>query len=85
MPRHKVTAINDALAPVESGMTIAIGGFLTQGLPTALIRGLRDSDVTDLTVYCNGGGCGDDGVVELVRAGKVKTLDHMEQPVAPSA
>ena len=74
MPRNKVTPIEKALSPIESGMTLALGGFVTQGLPLTLIEALRDAAVGDLTIYCNDGGWGDVGVVELVRAGLVRTL-----------
>jgi len=74
VPKNKVMPIEAALPRVESGMTLAIGGFLGQGHPLTLIRAVRDSSVTDLTIYANDGGFGDDGIVELVKAGKVRTL-----------
>jgi acetate CoA/acetoacetate CoA-transferase alpha subunit len=67
-------SIESVMPRIESGMTLALGGFLGQGHPLTLIRALRDSDATDLTIYANDGGFGDEGIVELVKAGKVRTL-----------
>ncbi len=74
MPANKMIPLDEAVARVESGMTLAMGGFLGQGSPLTLIRSLRDGDVEDLTIYANDAGFGDAGIVELIRAGKVRTL-----------
>lgn len=74
MLRNKVTGIAEAISHVESGMSVAIGGFLTQGDPLTLIRALRASEVTDLTIYSCTGGFKNRGVVELVILGKVRKL-----------
>jgi acetate CoA/acetoacetate CoA-transferase alpha subunit len=74
MPVNKMMPLDEAVAHVESGMTLAIGGFLGQGAPLTLIRALRYGDVKDLTIYANDAGFGDAGIVELILAGKVKTL-----------
>ena len=74
MPRNKVIPLDEAIAHVESGMTLAIAGFLGQGAPLTLIRALRDRRVSGLTIYANDAGFGDEGIVELVQAGRVKTL-----------
>jgi len=72
--QNKVVCLADAISKIESGMTVAIGGFLSQGDPLTLIHGLKDSDVTDLTIISCTGGFRDRGVVELVKAGKVRKL-----------
>jgi len=74
MPGNKVIPLDAAVSRIESGMTLAMGGFLGQGAPLTLIRALRDGDASDLTIYANDAGFGDAGIVELVLAGKVKTL-----------
>ena len=70
----KVIPIDEAAARVGSGMTLALAGFLGQGVPLTLIRALKLCDVRDLDIYANDGGFGDDGIVELVRAGMVRRL-----------
>lgn len=74
MPKNKVVGLQEAISRVESGMSIAIGGFLSQGDPLTLIHGLRESDVKDLTIYSCTAGFRDRGIVELVKAGKVRRI-----------
>jgi acetate CoA/acetoacetate CoA-transferase alpha subunit len=72
---NKVMPVEEAVAHVESGATLALGGFLGQGVPLTLIRALKQRPVRDLVLYSNDGGFGDDGVVELVKAGMVRQLN----------
>ena len=72
MALNKMIPIDEAVARVESGMTLALGGFLSQGVPLTLIRALATRPVHDLAIWSNDGGYGDDGVVELVKAGMVR-------------
>ena len=51
----KRTTLDDAVAGVESGMTIGIGGWGSRRKPMAFIRALLRTDVTDLTVVTYGG------------------------------
>lgn len=60
----------EAVASIESGMTIGIGGWGSRRKPMALVRELVRSDVTDLTVVALGGA--DIGL--LAKAGKIKKL-----------
>ena len=70
----KVVPIDEAVARVRPGMTVALGGFLGQGVPLTLVRALLRRGAGDLEVWSNDGGYGDEGVVELVLAGLVRTL-----------
>jgi acetate CoA/acetoacetate CoA-transferase alpha subunit len=74
MLKNKVVGLREAISHVESGMSIAVGGFLSQGDPLTLLRALKESDVEDLTLYSICGGVGDRGIVELVKLGKVRKL-----------
>lgn len=64
----KTTSLDEAVAVIESGMTIGIGGWGSRRKPMALVRALLRTDVTDLTVVTYGGP--DLGL--LCSAGKVK-------------
>lgn len=64
----KRTTLDEAVAAVETGMTIGIGGWGSRRKPMAFIRALLRTDVTDLTVVTYGGP--DLGL--LCSAGKVK-------------
>jgi acetate CoA/acetoacetate CoA-transferase alpha subunit len=74
MPKNKVASVTEAMSYVQSGMTIAIGGFIGQGDPLTLIDELKRMDVGDLTIYANDAGYHERGIVELVRQGKVKRI-----------
>ena len=54
-PRDKRTTIDAAVAGIESGMTIGIGGWGSRRKPMAFVRALLRTDVTDLTVVTYGG------------------------------
>lgn len=66
----KLTSVSDAIASIESGMTIGIGGWGSRRKPMALVRELLRTDVTDLTVVAFGG----PDVGLLAKAGKIKKL-----------
>lgn len=69
MPDKRIE-LSDAVASIESGMTIGIGGWGSRRKPMAIVRELLRSDVTDLTVVSLGG----PDVGLLVAAGKVRKL-----------
>lgn len=66
----KTASIAEAIAGIESGMTIGIGGWGSRRKPMALVRAIAQSDVTDLTVVAFGG----PDVGLLAAAGKIKRL-----------
>ena len=74
MPKNKVVGVAEAMSHVESGMSIAIGGFIGQGDPLTLIDFLKTMDVGRLTIYENDAGFHDRGTVELVNQGKVQRI-----------
>lgn len=51
----KRTTLDDAVASIESGMTIGLGGWGSRRKPMAFVRALLRTDVTDLTVVTYGG------------------------------
>ena len=68
--RNKVITEDQAIATIESGMTIGIGGWGSRRKPMSLVRALLRSNVTDLTVVSYGG----PDVGLLCAAGKVRRL-----------
>jgi acetate CoA/acetoacetate CoA-transferase alpha subunit len=74
VPKNKVVPIEEAMSHIQSGMSIAVGGFIGQGDPLTLIDYLKTMDVGDLTIYENDAGYRDRGVVELVKQGKIKKI-----------
>jgi len=68
--RDKRTTLDDAVAQIESGMTIGIGGWGSRRKPMAFVRALLRTGVTDLTVVSYGG----PDVGLLCSAGKLAKL-----------
>jgi len=66
----KRLSARDAVAQIEDGMTIGIGGWGPRRKPMALVREILRSDLKDLTVVAYGGA----DVGMLCAAGKVKKL-----------
>lgn len=59
---------------VRDGMTIAVGGFGLSGNPTNLIRALRDTGVTDLTIVSNNMGVDGKGLGLLLENRQVRKV-----------
>ncbi len=69
--RPVLASLDEALAVVQDGATIGIGGAVTAGHPMALVRALARRGVRDLTVVAPVGGI---EVDLLIAAGCVKTV-----------
>lgn len=65
---------DEAVAGVEDGATVLIGGFGMAGMPVDLIDALIRQDATDLTVVSNNAGNGDTGLAALLAAGRVRKM-----------
>src|SRR5574343_1673825 len=64
----------EALAGVQDGATVLIGGFGTAGIPNELIDGLIEQGARDLTVVNNNAGNGDTGLAALLKTGRVRKV-----------
>jgi len=75
--RHKdkvVGSIAEALAPLRDGMTIMVGGFGLSGNAEALIKGVVDRGVRDLTLVSNNAGNLGKGLALWLRAGIIRKV-----------
>ncbi|MGW2184639.1 CoA transferase subunit A [Streptomyces sp. NPDC001719] len=70
MTADKRMTADEAVARLESGMTVGIGGWGSRRKPMALVRALLRSDVGDLTVVS----CGGPDVGLLAAAGRIRRL-----------
>lgn len=61
-------------ALLKDGMSMMVGGFLTNGTPEGLIDLVVESKVKGLTIICNDGGFPDKGVGKLIANGQVAKL-----------
>ncbi len=75
--RHQdkvVASVEAALAPLRDGMTILCGGFGLSGNPEALIRGVVERGVKDLTLVSNNAGNLGKGLATWLKAGIVRKV-----------
>ena len=69
-----VNSVADALAGVEDGATVLMGGFGGAGQPNELVEGLIAQGAKDLTIVANNAGNGDSGLAALMKAGRVRKI-----------
>jgi 3-oxoacid CoA-transferase subunit A len=69
-----VATVAEALEPLRDGMTILCGGFGLSGNPEALIRGVVERGVKDLTLVSNNAGNLGKGLAVWLRAGIVSRV-----------
>lgn len=71
-----VGEIKEALADIEDGQMIAIGGFFAAGVPRLLLRGLIAKGLKNLTLACGSGPLlgAKDELNELVNNGQIRKL-----------
>ncbi|MET9495659.1 3-oxoacid CoA-transferase subunit A [Streptomyces sp. NPDC006552] len=65
---------DEAVAGVEDGATVLIGGFGMAGMPVELIDALIRRGAGDLTVVSNNAGNGDTGLAALLAKGRVRKV-----------
>ncbi|MCU7727975.1 3-oxoacid CoA-transferase subunit A [Actinoplanes sp. KI2] len=64
----------EAVAGIEDGSTVLVGGFGMAGMPVHLVAALIEQGATDLTVVSNNAGNGDTGLAALLAAGRVRKM-----------
>ncbi|NBW78534.1 MAG: 3-oxoacid CoA-transferase subunit A [Betaproteobacteria bacterium] len=67
-------SVADAMAGIQDGSTVMVGGFGTAGIPNELIDGLIAHGAKDLTVVNNNAGNGDTGMASLLKTGRVRKI-----------
>ena len=70
----KIKTADEAVAGIQDGASIMVGGFMACGTPEILIDALVRKNVKNLTIICNDAGVPDRGVGKLIGNGQVKTL-----------
>ncbi|GAB3999801.1 3-oxoacid CoA-transferase subunit A [Nocardioides marmoraquaticus] len=66
--------VDAAVAGVEDGSVVLVGGFGMAGMPVELIDALIRQGARDLTVVSNNAGNGDTGLAALLAAGQVRKV-----------
>jgi 3-oxoadipate CoA-transferase alpha subunit len=67
-------SVDEAVAGIEDGSTVLIGGFGMAGMPVELIEALIRQGATGLTVVSNNAGNGDTGLAALLAEGRVRKV-----------
>ncbi|WP_291578892.1 acetate CoA-transferase subunit alpha [Clostridium sp. UBA6640] len=68
----KIVTVEEALAHIQDGMTLMIGGFLAVGTPEKLVDALVEKGIKDLTIIANDTGFPDRGIGKLIVNKQVK-------------
>ena len=68
------TSAADAVADIEDGASLAVGGFGLVGVPIVLIRALLAQGTTDLEVVSNNCGVDGWGLGELLEVGRIRRV-----------
>ena len=71
---NKIMTAQEAVADIQDGATIMVGGFMACGTPEILIDALVKKNVKNLTIICNDAGVPGRGVGKLLSNGQIKTL-----------
>ncbi|QWF22318.1 3-oxoacid CoA-transferase subunit A [Nocardioides sp. LMS-CY] len=66
--------VDEAVADIEDGSTVLVGGFGLAGMPFDLIDALIRQGAKDLTIVANNAGNGDVGLAALLKAGQVRKV-----------
>lgn len=66
--------VDAAVAGIEDGSTVLVGGFGLAGMPFDLIDALIRQGAKDLTIVSNNAGNGDVGLAALLKAGRVRKV-----------
>ena len=75
MSRAEIMAtVDEAVAGIEDGSTVLVGGFGFAGMPFDLIDGLIRQGARDLTIVSNNAGNGEVGLAALLKAGRVRKV-----------
>jgi 3-oxoadipate CoA-transferase alpha subunit len=69
-----VNSVTEAVAGVQDGATVMIGGFGTAGQPAELIDALIEQGAKELTIVNNNAGNGDIGLAALLKARRVRKI-----------
>src|ERR1700736_3261100 len=70
----RITNADAAIARIEDGATILLGGFGLCGIPENLIAALRRKGTKDLTLVSNNAGVDDFGIGLLLQSKQVKKM-----------
>ncbi|HZF23362.1 MAG TPA: 3-oxoacid CoA-transferase subunit A, partial [Burkholderiales bacterium] len=69
-----VSTVEEAVAGIDDGATVMIGGFGPAGQPAELVDALIAQGAKDLTIVNNNAGNGETGLAALLKARRVRKI-----------
>jgi 3-oxoadipate CoA-transferase, alpha subunit len=69
-----LSSVTEAVADIQDGATVMIGGFGPAGMPAELIDALIAQGAKDLTIVNNNAGNGETGLAALLKARRVRKI-----------
>ncbi len=72
--KNKIMTAREAIAGINNGATVMVGGFMACGTPEILIDALVEKNARELTIICNDAGVPGRGVGKLLSNGQIKRL-----------
>ena len=69
-----VHSMTEAMAGIEDGSTVLLGGFGDVGIPTPLLNGLIEQGARDLTIVVVAGGRDGSAIEQLLSLGRVRKM-----------
>lgn len=69
-----VASLAEAVAGIQDGATVLVGGFGNAGMPHELVDALIAQGARDLTIVSNNAGNGDTGLAALIRERRVRKV-----------
>jgi 3-oxoadipate CoA-transferase, alpha subunit len=70
----RVATLTEAVAGVQDGDTVLVGGFGNSGVPVELVHAVLDMGARDLTVVTNNAGSGESDIAALIRERRVRKI-----------
>lgn len=70
----RVGTVDEAVAGVQDGATVLVGGFGSSGIPVELTHALLEQGARDLTLVTNNAGTGEGDVAALLREHRVRKI-----------
>jgi len=69
-----VHSMTEAMAGIEDGSTVLLGGFGDVGIPTPLLNGLIEQGARDLTIVVVAGGRDGSAIEQLLSLGRIRKM-----------
>jgi 3-oxoadipate CoA-transferase, alpha subunit len=70
----RVVLLPDAVAGIQDGDTVLVGGFGDSGVPVELVHAVLELGARDLTIVTNNAGSGETDIAALIRERRVRKI-----------